>query len=177
MTRRLALCLIALAPAAAHAQTTSDTRGSAVATTGPMEIGGAEPVRCAVVTDRESAPINLLDQSSLAVQISVDCNSRFRITARSDNGDLRLKAGYLASDARTYVPYSIAWPTSLLDSRGTPIGTNFSATGDVWARGLTATSAPTRRAQTGSLVISWTTPPNVAAGDYGDVLYFNIEPN
>jgi hypothetical protein len=167
----------AATPAAAFAQTNATTQSSSAATTGPIEIAGTEPVACGAAFDRASATVDLTANASQDVQVSVACNARFTIRARSNYGRFQRDTGYSAADPRTFVTYQVSWPMTLLDSDGAPIAPGFSASGDAWAAGIAASSAPTRLTQSGRMTISWQTQANVLAGNYGDIFFLDIVPN
>jgi hypothetical protein len=161
----------------ARGQVSAETESSGAATTGPIEIGGAEPVLCGALFDQPSATVDLTATASHEVGVEVSCNARFRLSARSSFGELRHESAYMAADQRSLVPYDVAWPGNLLDSNGSPIAPGFTASGAQWAAGISATSAPTRLTQSGRMRISWRTPTNVLAGGYRDIFFLDIEPN
>ena len=144
------------------------------ASTGLIEVAGNEPVRCGAAFDQASAVINLVGSSSQSVGVTLQCNSPFRLTARSTNGELRNQDQYAAGNPRTYVPYRITWPASLLDDNGDAIAPGFSASGAAWAGSLNASSAPTRQVQRGDMLIQWTGAIEVLAGPYVDTFYLEI---
>ena len=168
-----AALLLAATPAAAQQSASQQAPGTA--TTGPIEIGGAQPVQCGASFDRASAVVNLVANSSQDVGVEIECNARFVLRARSSYGVFRHETAYAPGDPRTFVSYSVSWPTSLFDSNGSPIGPEFTASGSAWANGIAVNSAPTMLAQSGRMLISWQTAANVLAGNYGDTFYLDIE--
>jgi len=145
-------------------------------TTGPIRVGGYQDVICAAGFAQESVPVNLIENPSQSVQVSIECNSPFTLDASADYGQLRNTEEYAANDPLTFVPYTVIWP-SLLNYTGGMIGSNFTNSGENWASGLKATSDPTGSLQLGTMTVSWGPPPAVIAGDYTDTFELNIVAN
>ena len=158
--------------------TSAQTMGSLpTASTGAIEVAGMQPVMCGASFDEASASVNLVATTSRSVGITLSCNSRFRLLARSETGVLRNRDSYSAGNALTYVPYTIAWPATLIDESGAAIAPSFTAPGTAWAARLSATSAPVRQVQHGAMVIAWQPATAVLAGSYTDTFYLDIIAN
>lgn len=193
ITRRLILvgALATIAPVCAHAQTTtngnisgasqtsptSTGQGNSAQTTGPIEVAGVQPPQCGITISQTAFSVDLTQSTQEDVPLLLECNTNFRISARSDNGELRLENGYNPTNPQTIVPYSVAWTTAIFDSGGSPIATNFTASGIDWARGLASDSRPTRFAQSGVLTVSWRSGPLRPIGTYVDRFSIEIQPN
>jgi hypothetical protein len=145
-------------------------------TTGPIRVGGYQEVLCAAGFAQESVPVNLTEEPSQSVQVTIECNAPFTLDASADFGQLRNSAEYVANDPLTFVPYTVTWP-SLLDYTGAVIGSNFTNSGENWAGGLNTSNNPTGSLQIGTMTVSWGAPPAVIAGDYTDTFELNIVAN
>jgi hypothetical protein len=168
----LAFSILLMAAESASAVTPTPTQ-----TTGPIQIGGTEPLICSAAFDQPTITVNLVENTSQNVGVSIQCNTRFRLDAKSQFGVLRNETQYVAGDPLTFVPYSVVWPTGVVNSFGTPIAPAFTDTGANWAAGLSATSAPTREVQHGQMNVQWGAAPQVLAGTYVDTFTLNIVAN
>jgi hypothetical protein len=145
--------------------------------TGPIEVAGVQPLICGAAFDQTSAAVNLVESTSQSVGITLQCNARFRLVARSANGELRHQGQYVAGNPRTFVPYDVVWPANLVDDNSAAIAPAFTAPGTQWAGTLSASSAPTRQVQRGDMVIRWRSATDVLAGSYVDTFYLDIVAN
>jgi len=167
----------ALISALAGAAVAAPAPSSPARSTGPIEVSGTEAVICSAAFDESVLSVNLAEKSSQSVGVLIECNARFRLAARSRFGVLEHETLYAAGDPLTFVPYTVVWPATLINSLGVTIAPEFTAAGPAWAAGLQVTSAPTRGAQRGVVTIRWGPTPQVIAGTYVDTFALDIVAN
>lgn len=177
-------CLLAIASASAQAQVVEQTvlqprdqtyferdfgKEAAIA------IRAVNSLQCSVIFDQASANVNLVSSRVEEVGVSLNCNMPFRLKATAANGALRHTELYQSGNARSYLPYSVSWP-SMVSNGGEPVAANFSAAGAQWAGGLDFVSGTSVIDQHGGMRINWGSARELLAGNYRETFTIEMEP-
>lgn len=140
-----------------------------------ITIRAVRPLECSVVFNEALARVNLVATSAREVGVQLNCNTPFRLRATAENGALRHIGQYRSGDARSFLPYSVVWP-SMVSNGGFRIAQNFSADGRQWAQGLEFLSGSSVINQTGAMRITWGNAQDLLAGEYREVFVLEMEP-